>query len=121
MTQWLMKSDVGAALAGALFKSAFPSFDGSMGNVALRSLVISIVARILSTSSALPLVGNLNSGQKNELFVAVMGALSGYYMHGHHSLQGGVAHVSIDLMGDALLSVLGMSDGELLAAARSAA
>jgi hypothetical protein len=112
-----MKSDLAAGLTGAIFKSAFPSFDGSMSMVALRSVLISIIARMLSTAAFLPNIGSLSSGQKNELFVVILGALQGHFYAHKNSLQCSVGAVSIDVMADALLTVLNMSDGELLGAA----
>lgn len=113
-TSFLNKSDVAAAISGAVFKYVFPSMDGSVSMVAIRSGLISIVARVLSANN-LPGLGSFSEGQKNELLIAVMGGLA-TQMQGksHNWAQGAVGHVSIDLLADQLIALFGMADASLL-------
>src|SRR4051812_3031159 len=98
MTSWLMKSDVASALSGAVFRYAY--FFGEMA--ALQGAVISMLARMLPGKVSVN-VGSLSVAQKNEIVVAILGVVSAAY-HKRNLLAGGVAAVSVDALGDMLLS-----------------
>jgi predicted anti-sigma-YlaC factor YlaD len=115
MTQWLMKSDVAAALTGALFKHGFSQFPGSMGMVSAQAGVYSVLARVLPGSVNVS-VGNLSAAQKNEIAVGVLGALGAMY-HKHDPFQGAVGYMCVDALSLQLMEILGMADGSLLGGA----
>ena len=82
MTNWLVKSDISAAMAGAIFKYAFPSLPGSVEMVAAQALVFSVLARIVPSSITFGVSGlntGLSNNQKSEILIGIMGALSGAF------------------------------------------
>lgn len=114
MTSWLKKSDLSAALTGAIFKYGFPGYHGSMGMVAGQSAIISIVSRLVSSQVPLSL---LNGEQKNIIVVALLGAVVGMYGGSKNPLQSSIGQTAIDVLGMELLNILNMPDGDLLAPA----
>jgi len=110
---WLMKSDIMAAAAGGLFKYAFPSYPlGSMEMVAIESLIISVLARVLPNKVAID-VGGFDEARKSAAIVGILGAALAAYKK-HNPLQGAVGAISIDCMANEFLTILGMADGDLL-------
>ena len=108
MTQSLLTpSDVSAVLMSAVFKMALPTYPGSYAKNAVRTLLISVIARMVPewTSTFTSLTG----AQKNELVVAILGAAEAMYSK-HPALQGAIGQVSIDLLGQELVTLLGMND-----------
>ena len=92
----------------AAFKMALPSYPGSYAKNAIRALLISVIARMVPdwTSNWT----TLSAPQKNELVVAILGGVQAAYWK-HPVLQGAVGQVSIDLLGQELVALLGMNDG----------
>jgi len=115
-SSWFLKSDVGSAVAGALFKYAFPSYPGSYGMVAVNSFLISVLAHVIpprvSTQTSVTIV-SLTDSQKSEILVAIMGAIYAAVYKRNIAL-GIVGQTAIDLLGAELVNVLGMADSDLL-------
>ena len=112
LTNWLVKSDISGALAGAVFKYAFPSLPGSVGMVAAQALVFSILARIVPTSITFGVSGlntGLSNSQKSEILIGIMGALSGMFQK-KDPIQSAIGYTAIDCLGNALMTILGMDD-----------
>ena len=108
MTQPLLTpSDVSAVLMSAAFKMALPSYPGSYVKNAVRALLISVIARMVPDWTST--WTTLSAPQKNELVVAVLGGAQAMYWK-HPVLQGAIGQVSIDLLGQELVSLLGMND-----------
>ena len=105
----LTPSDASAALMSVVFKYAMPSYGGTYGKNALRSLLISIVARMVPGWTT-GYVNVLTDAQKNQIVVAVLGGVSASVMR-QNPLQGAVGQVSIDLLGQELVNLLGINDG----------
>ena len=115
MTNWLVKSDISAALAGAVFKHAYPSLPGSMGMVMAEALVFSILARIVPTSVSFGMNGlnmGLSDNQKSEILIAILGALSGAFQK-KDVIQSAVGFTAIDCLGNSLMAIMGMSDSAI--------
>ena len=104
---WILPSDVASGVMGALFKFALPSTPGSYRMVVGYSLVNSIVARMVPgwTGS----FTQLGASQKSAIVLAILGAVEGYVQH-KDPVTGAVSYVSIDLLGQELISLLSMKD-----------
>ena len=69
---WLTTSDIASALVGAGFGEVYGTM-GSTQMLAVRSLAVSILARMMSQSTTLTTaIPSLNADQKNQLIVGVL-------------------------------------------------
>jgi hypothetical protein len=116
-TQFLTSSDVAAALVGAGYSSVYQN--STPGMFGAKSLVISIIARLASSSTfmsgdTLGLGGN----QKNQLLVALMNALESYARGNKSSVvKAVISGVSVDLLAQELLKIIRMEDKVLIGSA----
>jgi hypothetical protein len=109
MTEILVVSDVMAALTYAGMTQIYGGL-GSPGMAGIQALVTSIVARLMSRSTMLGSAGDtLSERNKNELIVAVIGAVSGYTRKGSW-VKGAVSAASADLIGSEILSSFAWED-----------
>ena len=108
---WLVKSDLGAALTGAAFKYAFPSFPGSVGMVALESGIISVLARVIPGNMNIS-VASLNDQQKSEVLVGLLGAANAAFRK-HDPLQGLVMHMATDCLANEIMNILSVTEGNI--------
>jgi hypothetical protein len=112
----LSYSDIAAAVSGAAFAQVFGN-SGSTQDVAVRSLVVSIVARILSKNATLTnTIPVLNEDAKNQLCVAVLNAVYAYYKR-QNMARVVLSGVSIDLIGAEILRTLNLNDTVLFSTA----
>lgn len=111
---FLTASDLSAAIVGVIFQMSGQT-QGSIGMAFVRSLVISVVARLMSQSS---MVGNtmVTESNKNELVVAVLSGIASYMRtsNGKALFGGVISGISIDLMGVEVLRQLALPDTNLL-------
>ena len=106
---FVTSSDVTAALVGAGFSEAYGG-PGSPGMLAARSFVISVVARVASSSTTLTTaVPSLDGNQKNQLIIGVLNGIASYYKK-EKVLKGVVSGVSIDLIASEILRLTNMED-----------
>ena len=114
----LTYSDIAAGLSGAAFAEIFGN-TGTTQNVAIRSLVVSIVARILSKNATITnTVPSLNEEAKNQLSVAVLNGVYAYTKK-QNLAKIIMSGVSIDLIGAEILKTLKMDDTVLFSTAAS--
>ena len=107
----LTVNDVSAGLIGYLFAMEFVHTKPI--NQAIQSLIVSAVARMLSESSWASMMNKLNTGQKNQLIVAALSAVSSSVQH-RSVTKGALAGVSIDLLAEDVVKLLGMNDTSLI-------
>jgi hypothetical protein len=111
MTVFLSSSDISAALVGAGFSSVYGM--GSPGMYALKSLVISVVSRVASSSTMLSGTP-MDSSQKNQMIVAVLNAIDSYARSKNQSVMKAIlSGVSVDLLGQEVLKLTQMEDKAL--------
>jgi hypothetical protein len=110
----LTYSDISAALVGAGWSEVF---GGNMQMTAIKSLVVSIVARVLSKnvslSTTLPTV---TEDTKNQLVVGLSNALYAYIKKQSIS-KAILSGMSIDLIGAEILSMMKLQDTVLFSTA----
>ena len=110
---WLTTSDIASALVGAGFGEVYGTM-GSMQMLAVRSLAVSILARMLSQSTTLTTaIPSLDTDQKNQLIVGVLSGAISYYKK-QSLLKGVFTGISIDLIGMEVLKILKMNDTVLI-------
>ena len=104
---WVTNSDLASAITAVLFKYSLPSFAGSYGMLATRAFVISVIARMVPGYSTS--VTSINDSQKSAIVVAILGGVSQMIWYKNSSVMSGVVgSVSIDLLGNELLNLLGL-------------
>ena len=109
---FVMTSDISAALIGSGFASVYNL--GTPGMYAVRSAAVSILARMLTQSTALSgAMPTMTEGSKNQLFVATLGALVSYFRKGN-VMEGAISQSAIDLIAVEVLRSIGMEDKVLL-------
>ena len=105
----LSYSDIAASISGAAFSEIMGNI-GSAQNVAIRSLVVSIVARILSKNATITTtIPILNEDAKTQLCVAVLNAVYAYYKK-QNVAKLVVTGMSIDLIGAEILKTFKLDD-----------
>ena len=104
-------NDVAAGAVGYIFAKEFVHTKPT--HQAIQSLVVSSVARMLSTSQMASALTSLNTGQKNELIVGVLSAVCSSIQH-RSVTKGALAGVSIDLLAEDVVRSIGMSDSSLI-------
>ena len=110
---WLTTSDIASALVGAGFSEVYGTM-GSTQMLAVRSLAVSILARMMSQSTTLTTaIPSLNADQKNQLIVGVLSGVISYYKK-QNLLKGVFTGVSIDLIGTEVLKLLKFDDKSLI-------
>ena len=110
---WLTTSDIASALVGAGFGEVYGTM-GSTQMLAVRSLAVSILARMMSQSTTLnTAIPSLNADQKNQLIVGVLSGVISYYKK-QNLLKGVFTGVSIDLIGTEVLKLLKFDDKSLI-------
>ena len=115
----LTYSDITAGLSGAVFAEVIGNI-GSTQSVAVRSLVVSIIARILSKNLTVTntIPAFLNEEAKNQLSVAVLNAVYAYYKK-QNVAKLVVSGMSIDLIGTEILRTLKLDDTVLFSTTAS--
>jgi hypothetical protein len=113
-TTFLTTSDVSAALVGAGFSTVYGISTPPMQ--ALQAMVISIIARLFPDSSMITNnITSMNEGQKNQLIVAVLSGIMGYYKNPKGSMfKAVVTGVSQDLIGQEILKTFNFEEKSLL-------
>ena len=110
---WLTTSDIASALVGAGFGEVYGTM-GSMQMLAVRSLAVSILARMMSQSTTLTTaIPSLDTDQKNQLIVGVLSGAISYYKK-QSLLKGVFTGISIDLIGMEVLKILKLNDTALI-------
>jgi hypothetical protein len=108
---WVTTSDASAALIGAGWSSIYNvSTPGMLGG---KAFIISVVARLLSTTELASKMSSLDDHQKNQLFVAIANALDTYRTKGN-GFKGALQGVAIDLIGQEVLRTFNMEDKALI-------
>ena len=111
--KWLTTSDIASALIGAGFGEVYGTM-GSMQMLAVRSLAVSILARMMSQSTTLTTaIPSLDTDQKNQLIVGVLSGAISYYKK-QSLLKGVFTGISIDLIGMEVLKILKLNDTALI-------
>ncbi len=100
-------NDAAAGAIGYVFAQQFALTKPT--HQAIQSLIVSSVARMLSESSLANAFTSLNTGQKNELIVGVLSAVCSSVQH-RSVMKGTIAGVSIDLLAEDVVRLLGLSD-----------
>jgi hypothetical protein len=113
-TVFLTTSDVSAALVGAGFSSIYST--GTPAMFAVKSLVISVVSRLASTSTFMSTsLGSMDAGQKNQLVVGILSAIESYARSKNQNvLKAVVSGISIDLIGQEIIKLTNMEDKVLM-------
>ena len=96
----LAMGDLSAAVVGYMYADAMGS-GTSASMQAVRSLVVSVIARIASKSSYTDFMGKLKTNQKNQMVVAILSALANY--NRGSMLKAAISGVSIDLLANQVL------------------
>ena len=110
---WLTTSDVASALVGAGFGEVYGTM-GSTQMLAVRSLAVSILARMMSQSTTLTTaIPSLDADQKNQLIVGVLNGAISYYKK-QSLLKAVFTGISIDLIGSEVLKLLKFDDKSLI-------
>ena len=110
---WLTTSDIASALVGAGFGEVYGTM-GSTQMLAVRSLAVSILARMMSQSTTLTTaIPSLDADQKNQLIVGVLSGVISYYKK-QSLLKGVFTGISIDLIGIEVLKLLKFDDKALI-------
>ena len=104
----LSYSDIGAAASGALFAEVFSNI-GSTQEVAIRSLAVSIVARILSKNVTIAETIPVNEASKNQAFVSILNFVYAYFRK-QNMTRIALSGMSIDLLGTEILRSLKLED-----------
>jgi len=111
MTEFLKTSDLMAVLVAAGWSNVYNiSNPMTMG---LRSGVISIIARLLSSSEFSKKMTSLNSNQKNQFVVAILNAMEAYISKSS-VMKGAFTGVAIDLIGQEVLNTFNFDDQSLI-------
>jgi len=111
MTEFLKTSDLMAVLVAAGWSNVYNiSNPMTMG---LRSGVISIIARLLSSSEFSKKMTSLNSNQKNQFVVAILNAMEAYRSKSS-VMKGAFTGVAIDLIGQEVLNTFNFDDQSLI-------
>jgi hypothetical protein len=113
MTEWLLRSDIAAALTAALFKHSV-GLPGTMYMDALKAGVFSSLARVLPGKVVVN-VGSLTNGQKSQILIGLLAAAEALYKK-NDPLGAAVAYTAIDCLSLELMSILGIADASLLGA-----
>ncbi len=110
---WLTTSDIASALVGAGFGEVYGTM-GSTQMLAVRSLAVSILARMMSQSTTLTTaIPSLDADQKNQLIVGVLSGAISYYKK-QSLLKSVFTGISIDLIGTEVLKLLKFDDKALI-------
>ena len=110
---WLTSSDIASALVGAGFGEVYGTM-GSTQMLAVRSLAVSILARMMSQSTTLTTaIPSLDADQKNQLIVGVLSGAISYYKK-QSLLKSVFTGISIDLIGTEVLKLLKFDDKALI-------
>ena len=110
---WLTTSDIASALVGAGFGEVYGTM-GSTQMLAVRSLAVSILARMMSQSTTLTkAIPSLDADQKNQLIVGVLSGAISYYKK-QSVLKSVFTGISIDLIGMEVLKLLKFDDKSLI-------
>ncbi len=107
----LTMNDAAAGAIGYMFAQQFALTKPT--HQAVQSLIVSSVARMLSESSLTNAFTSLNTGQKNELIVGVLSAVC-CSVQNRSVMKGAIAGMSIDLLAEDVVRLLGFSDKSLL-------
>ena len=104
-TSLIKINDISAAVVGAMHSGIFSTSSKNMGQQAMTSFVISVVARLASENNFLSQMWSLGTEEKNQIFVAILGAMEAYTM------RKGVARtvwndVAIDLVSTHVVKIL---------------
>ncbi len=111
--KWLTTSDIASALVGAGFGEVYGTM-GSTQMLAVRSLAVSILARMMSQSTTLnTAIPSLDADQKNQLIVGVLSGAISYYKK-QSVLKSVFTGISIDLIGSEVLKLLKFDDKSLI-------
>ena len=111
MTEFLKTSDLMAVLVAAGWSNVYNiSNPMTMG---LRSGVISIIARLLSSSEFSKKMTSLNSNQKNQFVVAILNAMEAYRSKSS-VMKGAFTGVAIDLIAQEVLNTFNFDDQSLI-------
>jgi hypothetical protein len=107
----LTVNDAAAGTIGYVFAQQFALTKPT--HQAIQSLIVSSVARMLSESSLTNAFTSLNTGQKNEIIVGVLSAVCSSVQN-RSVMKGTIAGMSIDLLAEDVVRLLGLSDKSLL-------
>jgi hypothetical protein len=118
---FLSTSDVSAAIVGAGFSSIYGN--STPGMQAIKSLVISIIARLLSTSAMISKSAvSLDDGQKDQIVVGVLSAIESYFWKPKQSVfKGVISGISIDLVAQEVLKLIRLPDSSIIGGAAAPA
>ena len=111
---WVKTSDVSAALVGAGWSSIYNT--STPGMLSVKAGVISVLARLLSTTDIASKMTAMDENQKNQLLVAIANALDSYRTKGS-VFKGALQGVAIDLIAQEILKTFGMEDKGLISSA----
>ena len=107
--EFITTSDLTAALVGAGWGEIYGG-PGSPAMAAVKSFVISVIARMVSKSpSVTSAIPSLTGSQKNQLIVGILSGFASYYKK-EKLLRGVLSGVSIDLLASELLSLTNTAD-----------
>jgi len=110
---FVTSSDISAAIAGSGFSEVYGG-PGSPGMLAARSFIISVVARMVSSSTTMSsVVTSLDTNQKDQLIVGLLNGIASYYKK-ERVLKGIMGGISIDLIAMELLKLTNMEDKVLI-------
>ena len=110
---FVTSSDIAAAMVGAGFSEVYGG-PGSPGMLAARSFLISVVARMVSSSTTMSgVITSLDTNQKNQLIVGLLNGAASYYKK-ERVLKGVMGGISIDLIAMELLKLTNMEDKVIL-------
>jgi hypothetical protein len=104
----LSTSDLSSAIVGAGFASTYGLGEPMMYGV--RSLIVSMIARMISQSTAFSnAVPNMSESGKSQIIVAILGAAASYYKKSN-PMKRAVSQSAIDFIGLEVLKTIGMDD-----------
>ena len=109
--EWVTTSDVSAALVGAGWSSVYNT--STPGMLGIKAGVVSVLARLLSTTDFASKMTSMDSNQKNQLLVAIANALDSYRTKGS-PFKGALQGVAIDLIGQEILKTFNMEEKVLI-------
>ena len=104
-------SDFTAAITGYVFAEVIGHTSGY--KQATQSFFVSLVARAITEGGWIPMFSSLNNSQKNEILVGVLSAAAAK-MKNKSVSKGVIMGVSIDLVAEDIIRMLGLSDVNLL-------
>ena len=107
----LSLSDFTAAITGYIFAETIGHTSGV--KQATQSFFVSLMARAITESGYLSTFSSLNSSQKNEILVGILSAAA-CKMRNKSISKGVVAGISIDLVAEDVIRMLGLSDVNLI-------